>query len=170
MNRPQRQKGATLAVALILLLVSTLIGVSSIQVTSMQEKMSSNTQDMVTAFEAAESALIAGEQWILSLSAHPVPIVKCQSFPCVQQQSTDAFPQDKNDAWWTSNSASYSGSLGNVSTAPRYYIEFLEFVPDSPAIGSAVIGGVYYYRVTARGTGNTSSATSILQTTFARRY
>jgi type IV pilus assembly protein PilX len=170
MNTQHRQQGATLAVALILLLVSTILGVSAIQTTSMQEKMSSNTQDKVTSFEAAESALRAGEAWLLTLTTHPVPSTTCTSHPCVKIHSDGLFAETKTDSWWTSNSAAYAGTLGNVSSAPRYFVEFLRFVPDSISVGQASTTGVYYYQITSRGTGNTTNSVTILQSTFARRF
>lgn len=56
-----RERGAVLVVSLILLLVLSLIGVSSMQGTSIQERMSANLKDQYSAFNAAEAALRQGE-------------------------------------------------------------------------------------------------------------
>ncbi|WP_067983890.1 pilus assembly PilX family protein [Neptuniibacter pectenicola] len=56
------EKGAVLVVALIFLLILSLIGVSSMQGTTMQEKMSGNLRDQHSAFNAAEAALREGER------------------------------------------------------------------------------------------------------------
>lgn len=58
----QYEKGVALLVALILLLMLSLVGVSAMQGTTMQEKMSGNLRDQHSAFNAAEAALRQGEQ------------------------------------------------------------------------------------------------------------
>lgn len=58
------QRGAVLIVSLIFLLVMTLVGVTAMQGTNMQERMSSNMQDRNVAFQAAEAALRLGEEWL----------------------------------------------------------------------------------------------------------
>ncbi|GGI79643.1 pilus assembly PilX family protein [Legionella impletisoli] len=167
-----KQQGATLAVTLILLFVVSLLGVSAMHVTQMQEKMSSNLQDKELSFNAAESALMAGEEWLLGLTTQPPVVTTCSSFPCVQTvfQNTDITTQDSS--WWVSNAAAYNNNLENINTSPRYIIEFLEFIPDSQVIGDSSIKstGVFYYQITARGTGASDDSVSILQTTLGRRF
>jgi len=52
-----RQRGTILITALILLLVLTMLGVTAMNTTSLQEKMSSNLQAIHRAFQAAESGI-----------------------------------------------------------------------------------------------------------------
>ena len=170
MMKAKNQQGATLAISLLLLFITTIIGVSAIQVTSMQEKMSGNIQDKITSFEAAESALKAGEIWLGNLITNPTPVTSCTTYPCIQILKDDFDPASQTDSWWAANSAAYATSLPDINSAPRYFIEFLRFVPDGPAIGNAQTTGVYYFQVTARGVGNTTNAQSILQSTYARRF
>ncbi|WP_299197725.1 PilX N-terminal domain-containing pilus assembly protein [uncultured Amphritea sp.] len=56
-----KEQGAVLIIALIFLLVLSFIGVSSMQGTTMQEKMSGNLRDRNSAFNAAEAGLREGE-------------------------------------------------------------------------------------------------------------
>lgn len=165
-------QGATLAASLLLLFVITLLGVSTIQTSQMQEKMSANLQDKVRSFVAAESGLAAGEAWINTLSAIPVPTTLCQAFPCVQEPYLNVNFENQDHAWWVSHSAAYAGNLSNINTPPRYLIEYIQFVSDSPVIGGNQqnSAGVHYFRVTARGTGSTNNAVTVLQTTVARRF
>jgi len=167
-----QQNGATLPIALVLLFLVTLLGVSTIQTTQMQEKMSANLQDKEISFMAAESALAAGEAWVIGLTAMPTPTTTCGSFPCIIERIDNSNFASASDSWWTSNSAQYATSLSNVTTPPRYLIEFIQFVPDSPVIGqsSGQVPGVYYYQITAKGTGSTDEAETILQSTVARRF
>lgn len=60
-SMPYRQTGATLAISLILLAIATLVGVAAMQGTTLQEKMAGNLRDSSLAFQAADSALLAGE-------------------------------------------------------------------------------------------------------------
>jgi len=54
---PARQRGAVLVVSLVLLVVLTLLGVSVMNVTQLEERMASNTQEMNQAFQSAETGL-----------------------------------------------------------------------------------------------------------------
>ena len=56
-TRAPRQSGAVLIVAMILLVLLTLLGVTAMNTTSLEEKMASNTQEQVRAFQAAETGL-----------------------------------------------------------------------------------------------------------------
>ncbi|KTC65512.1 type IV pilus assembly protein PilX (plasmid) [Legionella adelaidensis] len=167
-----KQCGATLAVTLIMLFLITLLGVSTMQVTSMQEKMASTLQDKELSFNAAETALAAGESWLMSLSILPPAVSTCNPFPCVQAPYQNLVVTAQTNTWWETNSAVYNTSLTNITTQPRYYIEALQFVPDSPVIGDSSVKskGVTYYQVTARGTGSTTSSVTILQTSLGRRF
>ncbi len=53
----QRQHGAVLVISLLILLVLTLVGVSSLDGSIMEEKMASNSQIATTTFQQAESAI-----------------------------------------------------------------------------------------------------------------
>lgn len=55
------QRGATLIIALIMLLLLTIIGLSSMRGTSLQESMAGNMRDSSLALQAAEAALRQGE-------------------------------------------------------------------------------------------------------------
>lgn len=61
---PKRQQGAALLVSLVLLVALSLLGISAMQGTIMQERMSVNQRDIEIAFNNAESALRGGEAWL----------------------------------------------------------------------------------------------------------
>ena len=142
------------------------------QSTHMQEKMTANLQDKERSFMAAESALRAGEAWLLGLQSKPSVTATCTNYPCVQDKYTDISFESQSEAWWQSRSAAYASSLEDVATAPRYIVEFAQFVPDSPVVGNNQqnVAGVHYYQVTARGTGADANAVTVLQTTVGRRF
>lgn len=58
---PRQQQGAVLVVALIMLLLLTIIGLSSMRGTSLQENMAGNMRDSNLALQASEAALRKGE-------------------------------------------------------------------------------------------------------------
>lgn len=68
---PRRQRGATLIVVLILLLVMTLLGLAVLRGTSLEERMTANLYDRSLGFQAAESALRQGEELA---KVTPVPV------------------------------------------------------------------------------------------------
>jgi len=59
------QRGATLVVALVMLLITTMMGLASIRGTALQERMAGNMYDRSLSFHQAEAALIAGEDTVL---------------------------------------------------------------------------------------------------------
>ena len=54
---PRKQRGAVLIISLMFLVLLTIIGVSGISSTTVEERMAANSRDHETAFQAAESAL-----------------------------------------------------------------------------------------------------------------
>lgn len=62
---PSDQRGAVLIVALIMLLLLTVIGLSSMRGTSLQESMAGNMRDGNFALQASEAALRKGEEEVV---------------------------------------------------------------------------------------------------------
>lgn len=60
----QKQRGAALAICLIILLIMTIIGVNSMSGLVLEERMASNSRQYMVASEQAEAALRAGENWV----------------------------------------------------------------------------------------------------------
>ncbi len=61
---PRRSRGAVLFVALIMLLLMTLLGVTAMQVTLLQERMSGNFRAQQVAFERAEGRMSEGRDLV----------------------------------------------------------------------------------------------------------
>lgn len=73
----RRQRGATLVVVLILLLVMTLLGLASLRSTVLEERMTSNLLDRSLGFQVAEAGLREAEA---TLNPNPVfPIAGCNA-------------------------------------------------------------------------------------------
>lgn len=74
---PRKEHGAVLFIALMLLIILTLLGLSAAQVTSLQERMASIYRADQMAFENAES-LLAGIERSTTESTNPILNVSCE--------------------------------------------------------------------------------------------
>lgn len=165
---PKKQQGVVLAVGLIMLLLMTLIGITGMQTTTLQEKMTGNFRDRNLAFQSSEAALRDAEQYLRFTAIIPA----FNGSNGLYQPASDGV-----DVWldseidWTDTSASvqYSTTLDNVASQPQYIIEELPPVPDPT---SSLEGGITqtskFYRVTSRATGGTDTAVVILQSVYKR--
>ncbi|GLK90725.1 pilus assembly PilX family protein [Pseudomonas turukhanskensis] len=68
----RKQNGAVLIVALVMLLLLTIIGISSMRGTTMQERMAGNMRDQSQAFQASETSLRRGELAVRNLSVSEI--------------------------------------------------------------------------------------------------
>jgi len=170
----QKQEGAVLVVTLMILLVITLLTVSNMRGSILEEKMAGNTNDRNVAFQAAESALREGEVFLED-------IVSLGDF---QGQAglfgrTDLEPTFYlGDTW---NDSTYhvvaDTSLGTYEK-PRYFIKNMTTV--SGAKGALNMSGygdnkgsgdVTIFRVTVRASGTSAdSAEVILRTQYGRIF
>ena len=182
---PHRQTGAALITGLILLIVMTLIGVTAMQTTALEERMAGNMRDQNLAFQAAEAGLRDAEALLDPTNLIDRPLT-CSSAPCsctigscsVWERNfymtTDFSKQI--DSWWTTNGQEL-GTAGNqditeIAEDPRYIIQELEFKPDelgAPSYNN-LNPGRQYFLITARGKGGTQTATAVLETTYTRRF
>jgi type IV pilus assembly protein PilX len=164
-----KEGGAALIVSLLFLLIMTLTGIAAIQVATMEERMSGNQRDRNLAFQAAESALRAGEAALLAAlppaTSSPTAAFGCTgAYSCSPTTNLSA----SSSVWSGARAVSYTGTLSNLGAPPKYIIELLTPVPQTNGVvlGSSVTGGQCFYRVTARGTGGSTNATVVLQSTY----
>lgn len=130
-NVKKQQSGAALLVALIMLLVSTMIGLASIRGTTLNEKMSSNMYDRSLSYQAAESALRAGEAALL---ANPAIALDCMvaGVPCPPIPAS-TFINSNVD--WTSVGASYQVNDALLGSTPQFYVEKMGEVGGTDELG-----------------------------------
>ncbi len=167
-SAPRQQRGVVLFVSLVMLLVMTLIGVTGMQNSSMEEKMVANVRDTELSFQAAEAALREAES---SLQAAVLQEFD-GSNTGLYQPATRGNPQlwEVSSTWTSGGSLDYPGSLAYLSGQPKYIIEELPPVPDPKGSIAAddPLSESRIYRVTARGVGGTDKAITILQAAFKR--
>lgn len=158
------QRGAVLVVGLLLLLVLTLVGVASMQMTTLQERMAGNMREQEQAFQGAEAALRAGENFLRTTDPLPAFIGAGGLYP----EPDPASPLWVQKATWGGDgSRPYTGPVSEGLPTPRFIIERLPY--DTLAGGSLApdeeIPTLGMYRVTARGTGALGHAVVVLEST-----
>lgn len=164
------QNGAALITGLIFLVVLTLISLSAIKSTSLEERMAGNARDQDLAFQAAEAGIREAMQSLAALNNNPNAFVAgCSSDGlCLTDPVT---PVWTSITWTSSDSKAYTGTLTALSTQPRYIIEL---VPNtvaafgsSAATGKGITSGAQLtpYRITARGWGMTGQTQATVQAT-----
>ncbi|SMF01310.1 type IV pilus assembly protein PilX [Alteromonadaceae bacterium Bs31] len=169
----QQQRGVTLAVTLVLLLVVTVLGVTAIRSAVVEEKMTANLRDKHIAFEAAEAALSDAETWLDVQMEYPTPTsAGTNSVWSYSSPGSGDWWNTNSLAWWNTKAISVTGN-SMQHAVPRYVIEERAFVQKGENL---TIGfgenkqGKYYYQVTARGHGGSESTRSHLRTTFIKRF
>ena len=151
----RRQRGATLAVVLILLLVMAIVALASLRGTLMQERMSSSALDRSRSFQAAEAALREGE----AVAANPgivLPASGCDRGLCAKPDPAAAPVWEDANVWNTAPEVAVN--LGDETARSRYIVELL--ADDVPPAGSCTTNGDVSettcsgkekrYRITAR--------------------
>lgn len=168
----QRQRGAVLVTAMLLLMVLTIIGVTVMQLSRMQERMAGNSRDVNLAFQAAEGALRNGEMFISDQATRPIT---CSAAPCEVwlEGSLTGSVANKDEAWWDANGQDFDlEPIADLAEEPQTVIEELGFVRTD---GGVVMGqeppdGRDFYQVTSRSTGGSGQAQVVLQSTYTRKF
>jgi len=172
------QQGMALVLSMIILTVMTMLGITLMQTSNLEEKMSSNTQQLNVAFQAAETALRAGEKWIDSQNLAPFTN-DCSSdcglndtvWPAPTATSFLNNVDDENASFWTEHGRLDPAlALPRIPTQPLRVIQETDFVPDSLTVGIGAPTGITYYRITSQATGGTGVEDVRLQSTFVKRF
>lgn len=173
-----RQAGAVLIVTLILLLLMTIVGISSIRGSNLQELMAGNVRDKQIAFQAAEAALRQGEDVVNGVS---VPNTEGTVTGLMKEKAEAANPVYwRNTYVWYENDKNFSVKLDSdlelTAARPRYVVEKMDvvYVPGSDGRAVDVLGvqsapEIMVYRITGRGVGMTPNSIVYLQSLFRRQ-
>jgi type IV pilus assembly protein PilX len=195
-NRPGRlrgHRGTVLVIGLVVLLVVTMLGVSAMQVTVLQERMAGNLRQNDMALQAAEAGLQAALAYLENRTTPPSPSAAgtelvwpactaglaansstCTNYAAVITDWQDPTSLTEGEAYGSIDAvAGASGltvnDLGVVVAQPRVYIES-RYVPPLDLEEAAAGEGTHYYTVTAVGYGQTANAVAIVQSTIAKVY
>lgn len=145
----EHERGSALIVGLVFLLVMTIIGVTAMQGTSLQERMAGNLRDRTLAFQATEAALRAGETWLL------VPANETAA----QGHADLAAPQNWNGGGSHGTAAGFIADALH-SADPVFHIS----PPRLVRVGASLPPEFRrVYEVTARGVGGSDTAVVVIQ-------
>lgn len=169
------QTGTALIISLSILLVLTILGVSALSTSSLEEKMAGNTRDAHVAFEVAEEALRSAEQYLESIAT---------TGDFDDAGAGGLFTEKDNNAEAWSVEANWSSAVAvttdaDVARAPQYIIQLLDAkagqildpnVDVNSYNSTSGIGDVTIFQITARGYGVSPNSRVMLQTYYSRLF
>lgn len=129
-SRPGNQRGISLLIVLMLLLVTTLLGIAVLRGTLLEERMSANLYDRSLAFQAAESALRRAEASVqaavmggtsIGLDCS-TPGTSCPVLPANAYTGNEAgCSLGQPDCWVDDDESTLTIAAGR----PQYYIQYM---------------------------------------------
>ena len=185
----RRNGGMALVIALLFLLMLTLLGVASLSTNTAEERMGYASADYTRAFQAADSAVSEGENWINTYLAVPPATCSVGSAGCLMFSPTAAPSLSSlySANWWSTNGVSINSipnpdgastttrtdvSLGRIPIGqyPLYVLQSLGRAKGG-TYGTGSRPGApisYYFRVTGSGTGVSEQMQTVTQSTYAK--
>lgn len=191
-NFPAQQRGATLVIALAILVIVTLLAVSSMREVVLESRITGNVIEQTRLQNAAESGLREGERRFVNTLRPPEPGTGCTADnvarPCLldlaalnlkladTHQNPVGVLKGIANTWM-----SYRGSdISSATTAGTLYSVQWNNLPilsggqvneaESPEYGNLMRGiGTFYYETNSVARNQTNSET-VLQTVLARLY
>lgn len=195
MKTRDSHRGSVLIVSLVFLLLLTLVGISAMNMTNLEEKMTGNFRDHDLAFQAAEAALIEGEEFVEAsfdirqgLTNPACTGTNCYTQNCssglcfhgtfensstpVKDCNAGTTQEWEDNALWSDSSKTRlltDQLVGTVQNA-RYIIEFRCFVPRD-STNSSPDSAVFAqwtpaFRITALASGASTDSQVMLQSTY----
>lgn len=179
-----QSRGIALIICLLLLLVLTIISVSAVQSTILEEKMAGNMRDYILAFQSSETALRGGENEMLAIALDdkrslPSPSSDGSTGIWSTIAASDAAAAqdtpwwyDYDAGWWRSKAKTSSAALGHIAHNSHYIIQWLQFVKDD-GLGVCTYDGCSgrdFHQVTSYAQGGSTDTVVQLQSTFSWRY
>ncbi len=156
----RRERGASLIVALVFLVIMAMLGVTVAGVTNLEERMASNTRDRDLALQSAEAALHDAEQRLAD------PAFRGTAFPAFDPLRansatywegcfTPPAPVAPCAVMYTPTTAMVTFGAGAVAEQPSFVIE------KKPKVGTTDV-----FLVTARAVGGSNEAVVVLQAEY----
>ena len=187
----KRQRGAVLIVALLFLVILTMLGVTAMTGSTMEQRMAGNSRDVAVALQAAEAAMRDARRdintMVLAGGAGRNPSIHISQFgdgtgsdngtcsavakglcrPALYSRVPAALlpPALNIDAQTYAVYGQYSGApqILGVANQPRYLIEIFCLPQHGAGLGSPPCK---FYRITARGYGGNPNSQVTLQEIF----
>jgi len=168
---PHLQRGVALIISLILLVITTLLGLAAIRGITQEERMAGQSYSRSLAFQATESALRQVET--LVETNQPVPPTATTTCAVITGVMTCPTPAATDTPRWDDDDASYWTDLtaigtGTLAITPQYFVEYLgsSLLCEPNDITSTA--SCKRYRITARSSKRGGSTTAVmLQSVYA---
>lgn len=196
-NLTQTQSGATLIVALVMLLVMTSLGVTTMTSSTLQERIAGNSRQQLVARINAEFALKQAEEYLAGLvSGNAMLSTELDSFTSggnglytpitlngINNELNSAFDITNSTDWLSGSYSTATATLSDSTiTQPQYIIEYIGNYrdPDSPITtplnqqlnvesGPQQSIQPFLFRITAIGWGQDINASSVLQSYYVHQ-
>ncbi len=172
--RPTLQQGVVLITALVILMAMTLVALTTMTSSSLEERMAGNMKDREIAFQAAEAALRYGERLAQAGISTASFNTACTGGYCnhdLQAAATyDEYWTDSTLDVWNDNNKhlSYNITFAEVSTRPKLIIEYMGKQIQNFSVGPDPSDPAIY-RITALGTGRSNYSRVMLQSTYVKQ-
>lgn len=175
---PRSQQGVVLIVALIMLLTMTVVSVSSMGTTTLEQKMTANLRDRQVAFQAAEAALRDGERFVEANNLQESDFdATCTGGSGGQCLCTKTTPSPCPEYWtdttldvWNTSGRHKGYTNTQLGDAPaKYIVEFRGHICSGSVPCTANPSDPQMFRVTAIGYGQTTGARVMLQSTYLKQ-
>jgi type IV pilus assembly protein PilX len=156
-------------VALLLLLVMTILGVTALSSSTMQGFMSASYQQQTSTLAGVENVLLEGEFDVLDLVNNGVGI-RPHFFNLMEESPPAQFPAGSANADWTTLGKAVSRTVGPFQIPGHFVVEYLAEI-DVPGESIAEGGGledstVHVFRVSARGTEQQRGGLRVVQSLY----
>ncbi|WP_461535492.1 pilus assembly PilX family protein [Spongorhabdus nitratireducens] len=180
---PRSSEGNVLIVSLVFLLVLTIAGLTSVSISSLEEKMAGNYRNYQLAFHAAEAALVEAEDYVKDQVTDIGNFdANCSNGRCfggnnindIGVCSAGSFePWNDSDVWnSTGRTRQVTVDLGNVSARARYIVEFICYSPRYPKgpVPSPLKPNEWFhqFRITVLAEGGVPTAKVMLQSLYRK--
>jgi len=151
---PEQQSGAALVVSLIFLVLLMMLGIASMQATTMSERMAGNARDRNLAFQAGEAGLRDGAQFLIGKDFYAFNS-SCTGALCTQGSG----PNWRTYAWGGAKDVLATTGIVGLAEQPRYFSEYAGQIK-CPECGG---GWRSAYRLTVRAKGANTNTVVFLE-------
>ena len=176
---PASQSGMVLLFCLMFLTALTILGLSASSDTILQHQLATNLQQTELVKQTARTTLLWAEQWLDELQG-PAPeacSTACEGFTVHPPGRFALHPEFANLDWWQSHgyeagidplTGERLASIGINAIHPSLWV--IEIIHDLPASGDNADPDLVWYRILARGSGQTDMSVSVVESVVAKSW